>query len=179
MAISAIIEEQLGGFFSAMKLCDDWKTEIVRRLDTVDPEQSEKQRLRLELQMNQAKKLFMWDDITEDEYRFELTQLRARLTEMKPPQYHQVFAAGDLLQNFGILWQNATRSERKRLLTATVDEPFVTDQRVTALRPKVAFYLAIQPGLQAIAKHVLYQSELYYTNQSFASKTPNKILGAH
>ena len=91
MPSSAIIEEQLGGFFSAMKLCDDWKTEIVRRLDTADPEQSEKQRLRLELQMNQAKKLFMWDDITEDEYRFELTQLRARLTEMKPPQYHQVF----------------------------------------------------------------------------------------
>ena len=104
--------------------------------------------------MNQAKKLFTWDDITEDEYRFELTQLRARLAEMKPPQYHQVFAAGDLLQNFGILLQNATLSKRKRLLTATVDEPFVTDQRVTALRPKVAFYLAIQPGLQAIPRHV-------------------------
>ena len=53
------IEEQLGGFFSVMKLCDDWKTKIVRRLDTVDPEQSEKQRLRLELQINRAKKLFM------------------------------------------------------------------------------------------------------------------------
>ena len=50
--------------------------------------------------------------------------------------------------------QNATLSKRKRLLTATVDEPFVTDQRVTALRPKVAFYLAIQPGLQAIPRHV-------------------------
>ena len=91
---------------------------------------------------------------TEDEYRFELTQLRARLAEMKLPQHHQVFAAGDFLQNFGLLWKNATLSERKRLLTATVDEAFVTDQRVTALRPKVAFYLAIQPGLQAIPRHV-------------------------
>ena len=73
---------------------------------------------------------------------------------MKLPQHHQVFAAGDFLQNFGLLWKNATLSERKRLLTATVDEAFVTDQRVTALRPKVAFYLAIQPGLQAIPRHV-------------------------
>ena len=118
------------------------------------PEQSEKQRLRLELQMNRAKNLFMWGDITEDEYRFELTQLRARLAEMKLPQHHQVFAAGDFLQNFGLLWKNATLSERKRLLTATVDEAFVTDQRVTALRSKVAFYLAIQSGLQAIPRHV-------------------------
>ena len=57
--------------------------------------------------MNRSKKLFMWGEITEDEYRFELTQLHARLAEMKPPQHHQVFAAGDLLQNFGLLWQNA------------------------------------------------------------------------
>ena len=104
--------------------------------------------------MNRSKKLFMWGEITEDEYRFELTQLHARLAEMKPPQHHQVFAAGDFLQNFGLLWKNATLSERKRLLTATVDEAFVTDQRVTALRPKVAFYLAIQSGLQAIPRHV-------------------------
>jgi len=58
--------------------------------------------------MKRAKKLFMWGDITEDEYRLELTKLRARLAEMRPPQHHQVFAAGDLLQNFRILWQNAT-----------------------------------------------------------------------
>lgn len=79
------IEKQLGGFFSAMTLCDDWKAEIVRRLDTVDPEQSENHRVRLELQMKRVKKLFMWGDITEDEYRLELTRLPARLAEMKPP----------------------------------------------------------------------------------------------
>ena len=45
-------------------------------------------------------------------------------------------------------------SEHKRLLTATVDEAFVTDQRVTALRPKVALYLPIQSGINAIPRHI-------------------------
>ena len=44
--------------------------------------------------------------------------------------------------------------ERKQLLEATVDRAYVGEERVTALRPKVAFYLAIQPGLQAIPRHV-------------------------
>ena len=48
---------------------------------------------------------------------------------MKPPQYYQVFAADDLLQNFGIRWQNVTLSERKRPLNATVDKPFVIQDR--------------------------------------------------
>ena len=57
--------------------------------------------------MNRSKKLFVWGAITEAEYRFECTQLRARLAKMKPSQYHQVFAAGereDILQNLGMLW---------------------------------------------------------------------------
>ena len=65
-----------------------------------------------------------------------------------------MFAAGDLLRNFGSLWQIATLSELKRLLTATVDEAFVTDQRVTALRPNVPFYLAMKPELEETNKSV-------------------------
>ena len=48
-------EEQIGWFLSAMKLYDNWKTKVVRQLDIVSSGQSEKQRLRLELQINRVK----------------------------------------------------------------------------------------------------------------------------
>ena len=145
------VEAQVGAFFSDIKLPADWKGQIMGRLDVEDPEQTLRQRSKLEAQINRAKQLFLWGDISEDGYHQEMAALRIKLADLRPPRHHEVFAAGELLNELGLLWQRANLHERKRLMAATIDCAYVGEQSVTAVMPKAPIYAAMQPAFDEVA----------------------------
>ena len=63
----------------------------------------------------------------------------------------EVFAAGEFLNELGLLWQRANLHERKRLMAATIDCAYVGEQSVTAVMPKAPIYAAMQPAFDDVA----------------------------
>ena len=125
-----LLEGQLGEFVDArMSLPHDWQKQVLKLLAEPAPRQSENVARRASLNRRLAKlrDLFLWEDISENEYRQQREKLQRTLAEVPqdesaPFDLADHHRAATLLGDFGNLWNHPGVSDEQR--KAFIEEVF-------------------------------------------------------
>ena len=116
-----------------------------------DRRATENKKRRLQTQLERAKQLYLWDEMSEEEYFRMRETLHDQVAALKPPPEPDLEAAATLLDDIGAILQLATPRELEKLfhtLLTTVYLEHDYDGFVLAIEPKPAlFYLLQASGL--------------------------------
>jgi hypothetical protein len=101
----------------------------------------DQRRERCEAQLERLKRLFVLGDISEGEYRRERDDLRARLAALKPPEMPDLEQAARLLDDIGVIWEEATLEEEKQIAHTLLEAVYLDseDGPVVRVEPRPAF----------------------------------------
>jgi hypothetical protein len=91
--------------------------------------------------LERLKRLFKFGDISEQEYKQERDELRARLRALKPPEMPDLEDAARLLENIGLIWDEATLKEEKQIVHTLLEAVYLDseDGPVVSVKPKAEF----------------------------------------
>ncbi len=142
------VEDQLGSFFSTIELPPDWRKSVLERLDAIDPGHIHKERETLELRRKRTQQLFTWGDISETDYRQQVSKIKTEIAELRPPRHHEVFTAGDLLADIGRIWGEATLKEKKSLLPLVIQQAEIESRCLVSVTPTPPFYAVMTAQLE-------------------------------
>jgi len=133
-------EDALGAFLQSLSLPADWREQVLEMIrdQAGDPEETARQRARLEGQLGRLKRLFLLGDLDEIEYKLERDRLRAQLDALAPPVVPDLEKAAELLGDFGAIWQAATPLEKKQIAGTLLQAVYLDADRgpVVAIEPK-------------------------------------------
>ena len=138
-----IPDQQIGKWFSAIKLPTDWEDAVVRKIQVRD--ESSRilgERERINQRMRRLGLAFVDDLYDETEYRRLRQSLLSQLESLLIPEIDAAQAAGQLLSNLPQLWTGAKLSERHRMVTTVLDAVYVDLQNggnIVSIKPKPAF----------------------------------------
>ena len=142
------VEDQLGSFFSTIELPPDWRKSVLERLDAIDPGHIHKERETLELRRKRTQQLFAWGDISETDYRQQVSKIKTEIAELRPPRHHEVFTAGALLADIGQIWGEATLKEKKSLLPLVIQQAEIESRCLVSVTPTPPFYAVMTAQLE-------------------------------
>jgi site-specific DNA recombinase len=124
----------------ALKLPPDWRRQVNGYLNGgPDLEGIERQRQLLEARLERLKRLYLEGDIDEAEYDAERDKTRRDLARLVTPEAVSVEAAAALLENFGLVWEQATLIEKKKILYEIFQKIVVRDKAIVEVVPRPAF----------------------------------------
>jgi hypothetical protein len=137
-------EQALSAFLRQLVLPRGWKAQVLDMIrdKTKDIIEVEREQNRLQGQLLRLKKLFVLGDVTEFEYQSERDHLRAKLVTLKPLNLAGLEEAGQVLENFGLIWDSATEEERQRILRILLSAVYLDSSErgpVVAIEPKPGF----------------------------------------
>jgi hypothetical protein len=139
-------EQALGAFLRRLRLTlpENWQMQVLEILEhkAGDAQRAEGERSRLRGQLERLKKLFVFGDITDLEYKAERDQLQTKLAALKPLRLPDLEEAGRLLEDFGVIWDAATERERKQILQTLLNVVYLDSGErgpVVAIEPKSEF----------------------------------------
>ena len=143
MVRSRVLEDELVTFFSRLKITENVKQKVLRRLGSgVNMKRAEKDRLSLEGQLERIKQLFVLGDLSETKYLQEKAKLELALTKLQPAAQPvlDLQETVRLLQTYGGVLNRANDTEKKAFFAAVLSEVFVKNKKIVALRPKPNYY---------------------------------------
>jgi len=136
-------EDALGDFLRRLRLPADWQARVLALIQEQagQARDIERERARIEGQLERLKRLFQMGDVTEREYTAERDRLRAQLAALTPPAMPDLARAAELLQDFGAIWNAATPRERRRVVHTLLETVYLDAERgpVVAIEPKAEF----------------------------------------
>jgi hypothetical protein len=107
-------------------------------------------RNQLQSQLDRLRKLFVWGDLTENEYAYERQVLQRELETLDPPPVFDVATAAAALMNFSLFWEReGDPGERNRLLKVIFQRVSQDDGQLVSVTPREAFLPYFQFGQEA------------------------------
>lgn len=144
MVQANVLEEALIEYFTDVQLTDGIKTRVLQKIENQHHGLHSKRELtQLQNQLERTKKLYLMGDLTEAMYRQEKTRLESALIESRPNNENQdvdLDEAIESLRSMGNALRLGNDGERKQLFQTVLDEVYVKDKKVVAIRPKPKFY---------------------------------------
>ena len=104
-----------------------------RRQDT------DRTRQRLEIQLGRAKELYEWGDYTRAQYRARWDEIGRRLDSLPSTGGSQVDVLAKLAEFLATVpgaWRAATQEQRSKLAPSLLDEVWLQDKEVVAVKPR-------------------------------------------
>jgi len=93
------VEEQFARLIQSIELPSNWREEVVAALHPdLDAAGIQEQEGKLEARLERAKRLYIDGDIDETQYAQEKLECQARLADLRPRDYDQILAVGELLE---------------------------------------------------------------------------------
>jgi DNA invertase Pin-like site-specific DNA recombinase len=136
-------EDAVGEHLAGLTLPSDWKEQIldIIREKAESEENARQKREQWEGQLERLKRLFKFGDISEQEYKQERDELRARLRALKPPEMPDLEDAARLLENIGLIWDEATLKEEKQIVHTLLEAVYLDSEvgPVVSVKPKAEF----------------------------------------
>jgi hypothetical protein len=117
------IDTQVAELVSRLVLPDDWR----ERLEELAEHQEERENVEgkrryLESKLRKLKFLFMEEDMTATEYRWQKAELQAEIGLLKAPEPPAVEEAGATLEMLGQEWASAPKKYRAQMLHVIFEE---------------------------------------------------------
>jgi len=139
-ARAAFLEAKIERLILQLQLPEDWRQQINGYLEGgPDLEEIERQRTLLEAKLERLKRLYLEGDVDEAEYDTERDKTRRELARLVTPEAVSMERAGTLLENFALLWAQATLIEKKNILHEIFQKIVVCDKDIIEVVPRVAF----------------------------------------
>ncbi len=138
-----LLENDLIEFFASVEITDEIKAEILEQAgSTRSQEQSERDRARLKGQLDRAKKLYLAGDLTDRDYEQEKAKVDLALSLIRPAEQPSLDLeqAAYFLTTFGKMLAKASPIDRKRFFRTVLEEVYVENRKIVAIRPKSNYY---------------------------------------
>jgi hypothetical protein len=84
--------------------------------------------------------MFVMGDWSEPDYLREKARIDAELAQLRPVEGLDIAQAAELLETLGGVLAEATDEERKSFFQTVLDEVYVKNKKVVAVRPKPNYY---------------------------------------
>ena len=151
MVKADMLEDQIDEMFQQLQLPDDWREQVRVLIGAVAQEgEQERERARLESQMDRIKALFRYGDISETDYAGERASLQASLAALKPARWLDVEKAAELVKDLGNVWRAGTTLDSQQLLRVMLEAIIVKSGWITGIEVKpdfhLLFYCSCGPG---------------------------------
>jgi site-specific DNA recombinase len=135
-----LVEAYVEQLVLQLQLPEDWRCQISGYLNGgPDLEEVERQRQLLEAKLDRLKRLYLAGDLDEAEYDAERDKIRRDLARLVTPEAVSVERAAALLENFALLWEQATLIERKQMLNEIFQKVVIRNRVVVEVVPRAAF----------------------------------------
>ncbi len=136
-----LVEKQLVDLFAHIQITNDLKRQVLERLSAeTDQKSAMRERTQLTARLERAKQLFFLGDWSEAQYLKEKSAVEADLAQLRPADTVDVEKAAEVLQSLGRLLHKANERETKQFFQLVMDEAFVRNKKVVAIRPKPDYY---------------------------------------
>jgi hypothetical protein len=136
-------EDAVGHHLQALSMPSTWKEQILDMIQamTKDVRDVLQQRDRYERQLQRLKRLFVLGDISEPEYQKQRDDLQARVVPLEPPKMPDLAEAACLLEDVGVIWDEATLEEEKQIAHTLLEAVYLDSEEgpVVRVEPKPAF----------------------------------------
>jgi hypothetical protein len=143
-----IPDGQMGRIIQAIELPQAWKVLVLDQIQLADEvKKMERQRKHLEERIRRLREVYLEGDLPREQYAPRKKALESELASLVIPDLDAAHEAGRLLEELPALWEEAALAERRKLLTAMLDEVHVDpveERRIVALKPKPAFKALFQ-----------------------------------
>ena len=146
--VSRHVEEDLDRFLENFTLDSNWRHKVLSELNKdSDAALIEKERKKIQEDIRRARFEYRTVKSLDDEtFAAQFSTLNNRLRALQRPEVDSTVQAGELLENFGKVWREATDSEKNRLLRTifvaiNVD---IDTKRVYSVVPRAVFALPIR-----------------------------------
>lgn len=146
---SDVIEESVARILRDIQLPDDWQARVLARLESTARNESVTQSMRrdLEGQLERAKHLYVWKDITEDEYRAIKADIESRLPQPeRPVAMVNLERAAQLLDDFRLLLDKIPLDKRGPLFRQLFVDLYVGNGQIVAVRPTLVLNELLKYG---------------------------------
>jgi site-specific DNA recombinase len=143
------VEEQFARLVQSIELPPNWREEIVARLHPeLDADEIREREEAIQARLERARELYIEGDIDRLQYVREKLECQARLTDLRPPNYHDIISAGQVLEAASEwhTFEPFNKKERARTLFTTV---LIRGTRLVAAKPTDACYALIQLSVGA------------------------------
>ncbi len=136
-------EEHIGLIVASIALPEAWMDRVLAKIHLADEvNRIGQERLQTEQRLKRLGRAYVDGLYSDDDYRREKRSLEDALAGMVIPGVDSAKEAGELMEDLPTLWEEATVSERRRLLLTMLDAVYVDTvdtKAIVAIRPKPAF----------------------------------------
>ena len=136
------IDAQMNQLFSGFELREDWIDWVVdNHIKGSDIQAALKEKQSLQSKMERSRWLYKEGDIDKKEYQRDRDASRNALRRLYIPEYDDAVEAGNLLRDFGALWQASTVARRNAMAKAILRAVYVNpeEKKILGLEPKETF----------------------------------------
>jgi site-specific DNA recombinase len=139
-----VIDEQMDSVIQSLALVPSWRERIAAKMSVFsDRDRIVQQRKQITERLRRLGKAYVDGVMGDGEYGVQRTLLNDALNSLVLPEAHATIAAGELLENLGPVWREATLEEKHRLLTVMLEAVYVdlaASRSIVGLQPKAPFY---------------------------------------
>jgi site-specific DNA recombinase len=141
-----VIDQEMAEIVSSVRLPDSWRERVLDQLQAGDEQcRLEADRKRTEERKRRVTKAYIDGGLTDAEYEREKRALQSRLDQLRNPEVDQVLDAAKFLGSLGLVWEKATRKERRELVRILFDAVYVDIEakRISGLVAKPVFRILL------------------------------------
>jgi len=139
-ALLEVYEYEIEKYLDTFQIPNDYQVKILETHAKLKAayKDSEKERSRLQAQLERLRKLFTWGDLNEEQYLAEKSEIIEALRVVTPLENESnvLERLAELLRNVAEAWKDAGQEQRNRLARQLFDEIWVKDKQVIAVKPR-------------------------------------------
>lgn len=142
------MERQVGEFLKGIHLIPSWVVDV-RKIEQKATPQFEADKL--EHQLERLKKLFMFGDVSEDEYRKESNNLKQQIKLIRESQaidVNKVIELGQVIDNIHDVWMMANLKEKEELCRQLFNKIYTEDRSIVAVEPTSILWELLKVGVE-------------------------------
>ena len=136
------IDAQMDRFFSGFELREDWIEWVVERhIQRSSIQTALNEKRMVEAKLERARFFFLDGDIDRSRYLNIRDETEQALLKMYVPEYDDAVEAGELLRDFGKLWQDSSVGRRNGMAKAILKAVYVNpeEKKVVGILPRKTF----------------------------------------
>ena len=150
------VEQQVSNFVQAITLPDDWQAQLQAYYSGQKSAQEiERQRQLLDLRQERLVNLYTAGMLSDEAMQQEAEEINRARARLDPQIVQRSEEVAPILQDFALVWAEATPTERKQMLRLMFQRVELQEGLLAAIQPQADFYpLIARTGATGIAPQV-------------------------
>ncbi len=134
-----VYEKQIEEYLDTFHIPEDYQKRILEAHSKLEAayDNTDEERGRWETQLDRAKKLYKWGDISEEDYQREKEVIQKEIVALAPKtRLSNLDKLAEFLANIGQAWRAASGEQRNKLARSLFQEIWIKDDQVVAVKPQ-------------------------------------------